>query len=248
MGEEKTNNENWLPLRKLAPKTKYAMGYLSLMARRGNLKAKKEGKTWHSTLENVKAFEDEMAKRNEKRKKSLSKGYFKRTNGETKPKEKVMDIAPDEIKKEDSDFEDAQGELETVLNGIKEKEGKSGGVDTEVPIPIKNNQEEAKPVMVLNDNAADSVTEKVVSGLESAVDDEKKDEVSIPINQNLDIKSNVTENSSVVSDIQPKNPILNQTQKTIQSKKPKINILKIIGILLILISLALIGVLVYMNM
>jgi hypothetical protein len=65
----------WQPLRELALVTPYAMGYLSLMARRGQLKVKKIGRVWYSTLENVREFEKEMKKRKEERKKELSVKY-----------------------------------------------------------------------------------------------------------------------------------------------------------------------------
>ncbi|MBM3256549.1 MAG: hypothetical protein FJZ04_03750 [Candidatus Moranbacteria bacterium] len=66
---------NWQPLRELALITPYTMGYLSLMSRRGQLKVKKIGRIWYSTLENIREFEREMRERKEERKKELSRKY-----------------------------------------------------------------------------------------------------------------------------------------------------------------------------
>lgn len=56
--------ESFVPLSQLAAKTSYSLGYLSLLARRGELNAAKRGKVWFSTL---KAVQDYKNKRKRKR-------------------------------------------------------------------------------------------------------------------------------------------------------------------------------------
>lgn len=70
---------NWQPLRELALHTPYTMGYLSLMARRKQLKVKKIGRIWYSTMENIKDFERIMREKKEERKNQLRKSYQEKT-------------------------------------------------------------------------------------------------------------------------------------------------------------------------
>jgi len=80
--KEKNDKINWQPLRELALNTPYTMGYLSLMARRKQLKVKKIGRVWYSTMENIKDFEDTMRDRKEERKRQLQESYREKVKRE----------------------------------------------------------------------------------------------------------------------------------------------------------------------
>lgn len=80
--KDKTDKNDWQPLRELALNTPYTMGYLSLMARRKQLKVKKIGRVWHSTMENIKEFEDTMRDRKEERKRQLQESYREKVKRE----------------------------------------------------------------------------------------------------------------------------------------------------------------------
>jgi hypothetical protein len=76
------------PLRELALHSPYTMGYLSLMARRKQLKVKKIGRAWYSSLANIKDFEAKMQKQKEERNEQLRKSYIEKAE---KVKISVMD-------------------------------------------------------------------------------------------------------------------------------------------------------------
>ncbi|MFH1182662.1 MAG: hypothetical protein V1690_00160 [Candidatus Moraniibacteriota bacterium] len=78
----KNKEQNWQLLRELALNTPYTMGYLSLMARRKQLKVKKIGRVWHSTMENIKDFEEQMKERKEQRKRQLQESYREKVKRE----------------------------------------------------------------------------------------------------------------------------------------------------------------------
>lgn len=80
--------KSWQPLRELALHTPYTMGYLSLMARRKQLKVKKIGRIWHSTMENIKDFEEKMRRQKEERNERLRNSYIEKAE---KVKISVMD-------------------------------------------------------------------------------------------------------------------------------------------------------------
>ena len=137
-------NANWQPLRELALNTPYAMGYLSLMARRKQLKVKKVGRVWHSTMEHIKEFEEKMQERKELRKKQLQESYREKVKREVlkeieeKNDEVLKQVQDDteriekegfesEVKKhklstEDTIFDEVQKELEEVLEEIRNRE------------------------------------------------------------------------------------------------------------------------------
>lgn len=109
---DETLKKNWQPLRELALKTPYTMEYLSLMARRKQLKVKKTGRLWYSTLENVREFEEEMKKRKEQRKERMRNSYYKKPENQSARKNISQKNILDQI----------QTELEDVLEEIREKE------------------------------------------------------------------------------------------------------------------------------
>jgi len=125
---EKKTVSGWQPLRELALHTPYTMGYLSLMARRKQLKVKKIGRIWYSTMENIKDFETVRRQNNEERKKQLRERYEEKvgkvririTNGQTKPGSGAfkLKVVGDTI------FDEVQRELEDVLQEIRERERK----------------------------------------------------------------------------------------------------------------------------
>jgi len=80
--KDREDKNNWQPLRELALTTPYTMGYLSLMARRKQLKVKKIGRIWHSTMDNIKEFEEQMKERKELRKKQLQESYREKVKRE----------------------------------------------------------------------------------------------------------------------------------------------------------------------
>lgn len=143
----KNTKVNWQPLRELALHTPYTMGYLSLMARRKQLKVKKIGRIWYSTMENIRSFEKEMEERKEKRKKELQDNYREKVRKEvleeiekeTEGSDEVMsnkvmskkvmskkkgDAGPVKLRiiGEDTIFDEVQKELQEVLQEIREKE------------------------------------------------------------------------------------------------------------------------------
>jgi hypothetical protein len=106
------SKNDWQPLRELALKTPYTMEYLSLMARRKQLKVKKVGRLWYSTLNSIHEFEKEMQARKEKKREKMRAKYFRKA--EKQPaKIRVSQAAI---------FDQIQGELEEVLAEIREKE------------------------------------------------------------------------------------------------------------------------------
>lgn len=135
--------KKWQPLRELALHTPYTMGYLSLMARRKQLKVKKVGRVWFSTLDNIHEFEDKMKKQKDARNENLRSSYKEKAE---KVKISVMDDRTadkilKQVKKEtiieevpaftkvpvgnmagDSIFDEIQSELQGVLSEIKNKE------------------------------------------------------------------------------------------------------------------------------
>ena len=132
----KSSKSNWQPLRELALKTPYTMGYLSLMARRGNLKVKKFGRAWHSTMEYIHEFEKKIAARKEQRKAELSRAYREKAGqisnqiypgaaarpdepfGRKAPTGRPLKVKVDE----DTIFDEVQRELAEVLTEIRAKE------------------------------------------------------------------------------------------------------------------------------
>lgn len=110
-----------MPLKELAPHTPYAVGYLSLMARRGNLKVEKVKGTWYSTMENVKTFEELMKKRKEDRRKALSARYKKKVGPKIETKKKVSLTGKGTIKGI-TIFDEVQKDLKEVLKEIRDKE------------------------------------------------------------------------------------------------------------------------------
>jgi len=103
---------DWQPLRVLALKTPYTMEYLSLMARRKQLKVKKVGRLWYTTLDNIREFEKEMQARKEKKREKMKAKYFRK---DEKPPTKIR-VSQAAI------FDQIQNELEEVLEEIREKE------------------------------------------------------------------------------------------------------------------------------
>lgn len=55
--------ESLVPFSQLAAKTSYSLGYLSLLARRGELDATKRGKVWFSTLKAVRDYKNERKRK-----------------------------------------------------------------------------------------------------------------------------------------------------------------------------------------
>jgi Fic family protein len=52
--------EEWLPLRDVAPDTPYSQEYLSLLARKGRLEAIKRGRIWYTTRRAVQAYQESV--------------------------------------------------------------------------------------------------------------------------------------------------------------------------------------------
>jgi len=108
----KGDKNDWQPLRELALKTPYTMEYLSLMARQKQLKTKKVGRLWYSTLDSIREFEKERQTRKESKREKMREKYFRQA--EKQPtKIRVTQAAI---------FDQIQGELEEVLEEIREKE------------------------------------------------------------------------------------------------------------------------------
>jgi hypothetical protein len=130
---------DWQPLRVLALKTPYTMEYLSLMARRKQLKVKKVGRLWYATLDNIREFENEMQARKEQKRENMRAKYFK------KPDKALSSgrISQSAI------FDQIQNELEEVLEEIREKERRLRGEYQEgiSRIPLTINLEE-KPARI----------------------------------------------------------------------------------------------------
>jgi len=126
MTTKSKEDQKWRPLKELAPFTPYKVGYLSLMARRKNLKVKKIKGVWHSSLEEVKAFELLMRKRKEERKKLLSRNYHlksKEKNQKSSPaKNPSKETGFKILVKGETIFDEVQKELKEVLSEIREKE------------------------------------------------------------------------------------------------------------------------------
>lgn len=112
MTKEEDRKIDWQPLRELALKTPYTMEYLSLMARRKQLKVKKNGRLWYSTLRNIKEFEEEMKERKEKRREKMRNSYFKKSD----KKGVTVKVSRGSI------FDQIQEELQEVLGEIRTKE------------------------------------------------------------------------------------------------------------------------------
>jgi len=106
---------DWQPLRVLALKTPYTMEYLSLMARRKQLKTKKVGRLWYSTLGNIRGFEKEMQARKEEKREKMRAKYFHQGEKKLPAKIRVSQAAI---------FDQIQSELEEVLKEIREKENR----------------------------------------------------------------------------------------------------------------------------
>jgi len=145
----KKNVPNGLkPLRELALHSPYTMGYLSLMARRKQLKVRKIGRAWYSSMADIKEFEDKMKKQKAERNEQLRKSYIEKAE---KVKISVMsDRKADQILQgveqetqersfggngreqvigvstasRDTIFDEVQSELEEILKGIRAKEKK----------------------------------------------------------------------------------------------------------------------------
>lgn len=113
---ETSKKDNWQPLRELALKTPYTMEYLSLMARRRQLKVKKVGRLWYSTLENIKDFEQEMRERKEKRKNVLRDSFYEKSGMKRKPIKVAIS--------QKTIYDQVQAELEEVLAEIREREAR----------------------------------------------------------------------------------------------------------------------------
>ena len=77
------------PLKELSPFTPYTTGYLSLMARRGELKVKKVEGIWWSTLGNIKDFEDDRKKR--------PADYFLKSTSNLQKKERCQQTSQCEV-------------------------------------------------------------------------------------------------------------------------------------------------------
>jgi len=255
MEKETNNNEELLPLRDLTPKSKYAMGYLSLMARRGQLPAEKRGKTWHTTLKNIQDFENKMDKRKETRKAELSKNYFKKaegTNSAVNLRSRIKIVDGDKKKpsvksvKGDLEVNEVQNELEDVLGDIKDKEDKlKNGNAINLTVETKKPKVDSKKTVNIKDK--DSVTENVLSKLEGSLNQDKKEEsFSIPIKNSVAAKQETEPGepagtlSPKISDIRSKK-FEADAKFPVSDKKPRKKgiVLKIIGILLISISLLL---------
>ena len=195
------NQGKMLPLKELAPHTPYAVGYLSLMARRGNLKVKKVNGTWYSMMENVKEFEELMNKRKEERKRALSHRY--QTKVAVKRKELVKKETGLKIKvKGDTIFDEVQNDLKAVLHEIREKEREikkeyreyrrkaksKGGRMTPVPFSTgqaqreKEKGEDIAEKLILDLGKLINTANQVSAGVEE-IEDKKSgnDLVSIPI-------------------------------------------------------------------
>jgi len=111
--------QKWQPLRELALVSPYTMEYLSLMARRKELKVKKIGRIWYSTPQNIQDFEKERAGKKEVRKKQLRKKYLEKISKDNKKiKVKVF---------QHNILDEVQRELEEVLQEIREKEKRLRG-------------------------------------------------------------------------------------------------------------------------
>lgn len=114
MDDKNTNKKiNWQPLRELALKTPYTMEYLSLMARRKQLKVKKVGRLWYSTLDAIRDFEKRMQEKKEQRRERMKNSHFK--SGKKPLQIKVT---------QKTIFDQIQLELEDVLGEIRDKERK----------------------------------------------------------------------------------------------------------------------------
>jgi|GEM_PF-2025449 len=136
----------WQPLRDLALKTPYTMGYLSLVARRKELKVKKIGRIWYSTMGNVRAFEEKMQQRKEERNKNLRNSYLEKAQKawpressrvnisvmDDKRAEEILESVKDDAEKvskieainNDTIFDEVQNDLEEILEEIRLKEKK----------------------------------------------------------------------------------------------------------------------------
>jgi|GEM_PF-1724869 len=148
---EQTKGNNWQPLRELALNTPYTMEYLSLMARRRQLKVKKVGRLWYSTLSNIKEFEEEMKKRKEQRKEKMRNSYFKKPEpirydaGEVKKHDIKVKVSQGSI------YDQIENELEEVLEEIRAKERmlreqyRSVTSESKIPISLHGPLVSSKP-------------------------------------------------------------------------------------------------------
>jgi len=129
------------PLRELALHSPYTMGYLSLMARRKQLKVRKIGRVWFSSTADIKEFEEKMKRQKEERNERLRSSYLEKAE---KVKISVMNNQrANKILKEvqtqnqevgekplnsavagDTIFDEVQRELGGILNEIRDKERK----------------------------------------------------------------------------------------------------------------------------
>jgi len=110
---------NLKPLKDLALHSPYTMGYLSLMARRKQLKVKKIGRVWYSSTADIKEFEEKMKKQKEERNEQLRKSYVEKA-------EKVQISVMDNRKAltNDTIFDEVQRELGDILQEIRAREKK----------------------------------------------------------------------------------------------------------------------------
>ena len=107
------------PLRDLALHSPYTMGYLSLMARRKQLKVRKIGRVWYSSTADIKEFEDKMKKQKEERNERLRKSYVEKAE-----KVKISVMSDQRVNNGDTIFDEVQRELGDILQDIRDKERK----------------------------------------------------------------------------------------------------------------------------
>ena len=203
---KKTEKQDFQPLRELALKSPYTMEYLSLMARRGELKVKKIGRIWYSTLDNIKQFEEDRNKKREERKRQLSLKYQEKS-GKMTPKSIRVKVAKNSI------FDQVQKELEEVLLEIREKEQNikndyiarkrnereslAGKADNYLIKKEKQESEELSEKLIMDlgrlINTANRVYDDKIPGQAMEKTEERREETfSVPIRSNIKIEETNT--------------------------------------------------------
>ncbi len=170
MTEEEKNNSPWQPLRELAQVTPYTMGYLSLMARRGQLKVRKIGRVWHSTLSNIREFEKDMEARKRERKIQLSRQYKEKSvNPENKNLglDMINRLAREERSVDSIDFINRQPERKIPIKPLPERDTT---VNLTVNPPLKSVTESIKET----DTIFDEIQKELMEVLDDIRGKEKK--------------------------------------------------------------------------
>lgn len=152
----KKKGGNWNLLRELALHTPYTMGYLSLMARRKQLKVKKINGIWYSTLENIKEFEDRMKAQKEKRNEELRKKYQEKVK---KVKIRIVN------KKKTNKFVIPSSKIDLSANA---QDNNNGWDDNVSHIPVNEMR------FMENDSVFDEVQNELEEVLQTIKDKEKR--------------------------------------------------------------------------